>query len=285
MSLGFCVVGSDASWHPEGCVVHHLPQKSPVESAGNLWRERTEADGDLTHIILHCIDPMINAGGVKGIFESDGVSAHYVVKPEGTVTEYVSPDKIAFHAGPSSFGEISGFNKCSIGIEFESPGYAKGGADWFHFEPFTDAQRAAGIALVSQLVERFGIDRQNILGHSDIAPLRKTDPGATFFWKELYTGGFGLPVLDWADGDHMTIADVQGALRDIGYCTTPETGILDEPTARGILAFQQHFVQSRFEDENYAKTLLAKLNIEQALDLKTLGALQFLSAHVASARK
>ena len=278
-------MASDDSWHPEGCVVDHLPQKSPVESAGNLWRERTGADGNLTHIILHCIDPTINIGGVKGIFEALGVSAHYVVKSDGAVTEYVSPNKIAFHAGPSSFSEISGFNKCSVGIEFESRGYAKGGEDCFHFESFTDAQRVAGIALVSQLVERFGVNSQNILGHSDIAPLRKTDPGATFFWKELYASGLGLPILDWEDGVAMTIAEVQGALRDIGYCTTPETGVLDTDIARGILAFQQHFVQNRFEDAAYAQTLLDKLEIELVLDSKTLGALQYLKEHVRSTRK
>jgi N-acetylmuramoyl-L-alanine amidase len=153
------------------------------------------------------------------------VSAHYVVAKDGKVFHMLNDYLRAWHAGISKWGSISDMNSCSIGIEIDNNGN----------EPFNDVQVKSLLALLTQLKKVYNIPTANFIGHQDIAPLRKPDPGPFFPWKLLAQKGFGY----WSDEllelppDNF---DYATALKLIGYDTS------NLPAA--ITAFKRHFVQT-----------------------------------------
>src|ERR1700761_8151410 len=153
------------------------------------------------------------------------VSAHYVVGKDGKVVHMLNDYLRAWHAGASKWGSISDMNSCSIGIEIDNNGN----------EPFTDAQVKSLLSLLSYLKKTYNIPATNFIGHQDIAPVRKPDPGPFFPWKVLAQHGFGY----WSD-DVLELApdnfDYATALRLIGYDTSNITA--------AIVAFKRHFVQT-----------------------------------------
>ena len=116
-----------------------------------------------------------------------GVSAHYVISEEGEVTLLVPEDKRAWHAGVSYWRGIRDVNSASIGIELDHPGHALG------YRPFAEAQIDALVPLLHSIVQRYDIPRANVVGHSDVAPQRKTDPGELFPWERLAEYHLCLP--------------------------------------------------------------------------------------------
>jgi len=163
------------------------------------------------------------------------VSAHFLISKKGTIYELVDPANRAWHAGAGSWQGDNDVNSRSIGIELDNPGHA------FGLEPFPAAQIASLIELLGDLTKAYAIPPHRIVGHSDIAPLRKQDPGELFPWAELAAHGFGI----WpaaVDTPHvMSIPEIQNALSDIGYFC-PSTGVWDKHTQQVCLAFQRHFV-------------------------------------------
>ena len=115
------------------------------------------------------------------------VSAHYMIDEDGTVTRLVSEAKRAWHAGRSYWRGISDVNSASIGIELVNPGHEWG------YRPFTEAQMDSLLPLLADIVDRHDIPRANVVGHSDIAPARKQDPGELFDWELLADYGLALP--------------------------------------------------------------------------------------------
>jgi len=113
------------------------------------------------------------------------VSCHFVVDTDGQIYNLVSESKRAWHAGESSWKGLHDMNSRSIGIEIVNPGEKK-------LKSYTKAQINQLIDLIHFLEEKFKIPFYNILGHSDIAPYRKIDPGKHFPWKELYKKKIGL---------------------------------------------------------------------------------------------
>ncbi len=107
------------------------------------------------------------------------VSAHYTIDEDGTVYNHVSPDKRAWHAGVSQWNELKNFNDFSVGIELVNPGHE------FGYRPFPNVQMDALIFLMKDLHAQYPIDKKLVLGHSDIAPDRKQDPGELFPWDRL----------------------------------------------------------------------------------------------------
>lgn len=103
------------------------------------------------------------------------VSAHYLIDYDGTVMSLVAEDKRAWHAGAGSWGEITDVNSHSIGIELQNTG----------FEPFGEPQMAALEGLLSEIMNRWGILPEGVIGHLDCAPGRKIDPGPRFDWARL----------------------------------------------------------------------------------------------------
>jgi len=157
---------------------------------------------------------------------SVAVSAHYIIGEDGSVNRLVDEDKRAWHAGVAWWRGALDINSRSIGIELVNPGHE------FGLRPFTELQMDALISLAQAILRRHHIPPRNIVGHSDVAPMRKTDPGELFNWQLLAKSGIGL----WPDGATRTNVGVQniGAmLSAYGY----ETVDLQAT----IKAFQRHF--------------------------------------------
>ena len=115
------------------------------------------------------------------------VSAHYMIDEDGTVTQLVAEDKRAWHAGRSYWRGITDVNSASVGIELVNPGHEWG------YRPFSDAQMEALVPLLAAIVRRHGIAPANVVGHSDVAPARKDDPGELFEWEMLARYKLALP--------------------------------------------------------------------------------------------
>lgn len=119
--------------------------------------------------------------------EQAEVSAHYMIDEDGTVTALVPEEKRAWHAGRSYWRGITDVNSASIGIELVNPGHE------FGYRPFPRAQMEALLPLLAEIVKRYDIPRANVVGHSDVAPSRKEDPGELFDWDLLAQHRLALP--------------------------------------------------------------------------------------------
>jgi len=156
------------------------------------------------------------------------VSCHYLVDEDGTILRMVPEEKRAWHAGHSYWRGHNDINSCSIGIEIVNPGHEWG------YRPFPEEQIDALIPLVADIKERHGITRGNVVGHSDIAPMRKQDPGELFPWHRLARLRLALPrptknLLDpnWSDSGFLL------ALERFGYDVTDKLA--------AVVAFQRRF--------------------------------------------
>ncbi len=123
------------------------------------------------------------------------VSAHYLISRDGEVTRLVPEDKRAWHAGLSYWRGIRDVNSASIGIELDHPGHR------FGYGPFPDAQFEALVPLLARMVKAHAIPRANVVGHSDVAPARKIDPGELFPWERLADYGLCLAAPGTGLGD------------------------------------------------------------------------------------
>lgn len=159
------------------------------------------------------------------------VSAHYTVDEDGTVYAHVPEDRRAWHAGRSSWRGAEDVNSRSIGVEIVNPGHE------FGYRPFPPVQMAAVAELCRGIIERHGIAPAGVLGHSDVAPARKEDPGELFDWPDLAARGIGLwPTPSQADDGPISEAEVAALLGRYGY---------DPAEPRALLAFQRHFHPDR----------------------------------------
>ena len=113
------------------------------------------------------------------------VSCHYLINRKGLITQLVMENKVAWHAGKSKWKKLNNLNSCSIGIELVNKGHQWG------YENFSNLQIKTLINLCLNLKKKYKIKNENFLGHSDIAPLRKLDPGEKFPWKKLSNFGIG----------------------------------------------------------------------------------------------
>lgn len=119
--------------------------------------------------------------------EEAGVSAHYLIGEDGTVAQMVAEENRAWHAGKSYWRGITDVNSASVGIELVNPGHE------FGYRDFPEAQIEALLPLLSDIKKRHGVSRSNVVGHSDVAPARKTDPGELFPWERLARHKLALP--------------------------------------------------------------------------------------------
>jgi N-acetylmuramoyl-L-alanine amidase len=154
------------------------------------------------------------------------VSAHYTIGRDGCVYAHVPEERRAWHAGVSWWAGETDVNARSIGIELVNPGHE------FGYEPFPDAQIAALIDLAQGILRRHPIPPARVVGHSDVAPARKEDPGELFPWTRLAEFGIGL----WP-GPAAREAEMSDLAR-YGYGIPPHT---DVPLQAVIAAFQRHF--------------------------------------------
>jgi N-acetylmuramoyl-L-alanine amidase len=188
-----------------------------------------ERAAPISMIVLHYTGMQDAASAIAWLANPESkVSAHYVVTEDGQVIRMVPEDKRAWHAGRSHWRETDDVNSASIGIEIVNPGHE------FGYRPFPDEQIEALIPLMQGIKERYGITRGNIVGHSDIAPQRKQDPGELFPWGKLARLRLALPrptknLMDpgWSDAGFLL------ALERFGYDVT-------DPLAATV-AFQRRF--------------------------------------------
>jgi N-acetylmuramoyl-L-alanine amidase len=167
------------------------------------------------------------------------VSAHYLIDEDGSVTALVPEPARAWHAGVSAWQGQTGLNDRSIGIELVNPGHEWG------YRAFPEAQYEACIALCQAIMRRWPIPPRRVLGHSDVAPARKQDPGELFDWPRLAGAGVGLWPAD-GEGASRPLATLQAQLAAVGY-PVPQHGRLDHATALVIAAFQRHFRPQRVD--------------------------------------
>lgn len=160
------------------------------------------------------------------------VSAHYTLDEDGTAFAHVPEDLRAWHAGISWWRGADDVNSRSIGIEIVNPGHEWG------YRPFPQRQVDALIALATGIVTRHGIRPEDVIGHSDVAPGRKIDPGELFPWRELAGHGLGI----WPSAGAAAVADdpavIAAALRQVGYGLAPDVTVAQEAV---VTAFQRHW--------------------------------------------
>lgn len=234
-----------------------------------------------THIILHYTTDCFHGKAYRTLSNFlHPVSAHYLIAADGTIYQLVDESKRAWHAGKSFWLKKKDLNTHSIGIEIVNPGFSKKKKNpctknhdiWnastskqvqgstYHWYEFTPEQINNVTELCKDIIKRHDIAPNFILGHSDIAPGRKVDPGPLFPWQHLARDGVGI----WPQQPQEKTTElpklkkVQQMLQDFGYDVKP-SGKLDHKTKKAIKAFQMHFRPN---------------NIDGILDLETVELLQ-----------
>lgn len=200
-------------------------------------------------IVLHYTGMQTGEAALARLCDPEAkVSSHYLVEEDGRIFRLVAEERRAWHAGVSFWKGEEGVNHASIGIEIVNPGHE------FGYRAFPEAQVAAVIALVADIRTRWEIEDSRIIGHSDVAPARKQDPGELFPWKRLAEAGHGVwaeadpapgePLSEGAEG--VGVFALQAGLTRLGFDCAP-TGKFDQATREVVQAFQRHWVQTRFD--------------------------------------
>ena len=213
--------------------------------------DRRPSGQDIDILIVHYTGmPSAEAALERLCDPASEVSAHYVIDENGNVYRLVAEHDRAWHAGVSSWAGASDINARSIGIELVNPGHEWG------YRPFPAAQMAALVELAASILKRHPIPSHRVLGHSDVAPGRRQDPGELFAWSELAVAGIGMmPAVAHNPQTSSTLRrGDQGAevrqlevkLAAFGYGLTT-TGIYDEATELVVCAFQRHFRPGRID--------------------------------------
>ncbi|MDY3331257.1 MAG: N-acetylmuramoyl-L-alanine amidase [Pelistega sp.] len=237
--------------------------------ASSIVDERYESKGQdsrVKYIIIHYTwEDMPNS---LRILTEGEVSSHYLISDEepARVLQLVDENQRAWHAGRSQWKMDTNLNANSIGIEIVNLGSRQSGqavpAESSGWQPFTSSQIERLIVLLKDIQTRHRIPSENILGHSDIAPQRKVDPGPLFPWQWLAQEGLGR----WYDeAQVMALKEqyrqqglpsatvVQRQLQQIGYPITV-SGEWDKPTKNVLRAFQMHYRPSRYDGVLDAQT-------------------------------
>ena len=188
-----------------------------------------DRDVPVSMLVLHYTGMVDAASAIARLIDPEAkVSCHYLVSEDGQVMRMVDESRRAWHAGQSYWRGIQNVNSASIGIEIVNPGHE------FGYRPFPEEQMDAVVPLVAEIVGRHSIKPGNVVGHSDVAPARKQDPGELFDWNRLAKHGLALKrptrnLMDpnWTDGGFLL------ALERFGYDVS-------DPF-KATIAFQRRF--------------------------------------------
>jgi N-acetylmuramoyl-L-alanine amidase len=205
----------------------------------------------------------------------ENVSVHYLIAEDGSIYRLVPESRCAWHAGKSSWGGLTSINKHSIGVALVNKGITDQDAQihgWdSNFPEYTRNQIQSLIHLSSNIIERHHIKPWNIVGHSDIAPDRKFDPGLKFPWKTLAEKGIGLFPKGEIQQNSQSVntKDFFHKLSNFGY-NVPDLNLIEDflsPTYRKIVAaFQAHYRPTKVDGiidaelEEILNQLLAEKN-------------------------
>ncbi len=195
-------------------------------------------------LILHYTGMPDGQGALERLSDPAAeVSCHYLVGEDGEIVQMVPEARRAWHAGQSVWEGVTDINSHSVGIEIVNPGHEWG------YRDFPAGQMASVRALSRDIVRRHAVLPHHVLGHSDIAPLRKTDPGERFDWASLAADGVGLyvPPVPIRGGRFFSpgeagqpIEALQAMFSLYGY-GLQITGVYDRLTEAVVTAFQRHF--------------------------------------------
>lgn len=237
-----------------------------VERPSPNFNERQDVAGpDI--LIMHYTGMQTCEAAVARLTSAEArVSSHYTIDEDGTIYRHVPENLRAWHAGISHWRGATDINSRSIGIEIVNPGHE------FGYRPFPAAQIDAVIALGREIVARHRIPPRNVIGHSDIAPDRKEDPGELFPWKQLAASGVGLWVEATDTGEASLalgatgerVLALQTALARYGY-GIEANGLFDPYTRLVVIAFQRHFRSALFDGVADGETLAILSKLDQAL--------------------
>ena len=194
-------------------------------------------------VVLHYTGMESGEAALARLRDPDAqVSAHYLIEEDGRLYRLVAEERRAWHAGVSFWKGQTNLNHASIGIELVNPGHE------FGYRPYPAAQIAVLTDLLTAIRDRWDVPDRRILGHSDIAPDRKTDPGELFPWADLAAAGHGLwiepppsPGAPLGEGEEGTgVFALQAGLTRLGYDCAP-SGSYDAHTTTVVGAFQRHW--------------------------------------------
>ena len=213
--------------------------------------------GPVDLIVLHYTGMPTAQAALARLSDPDsGVSAHYLIDETGAVYRMVPEERRAWHAGVSSWAGDADVNSRSIGIELANPGHE------FGYVPFPEPQLDALELLLADVRERRHIDPVRIVGHSDVAPLRKQDPGELFPWRRLAAKRLAY----WPGGGTGIVAPdperARAVLTGFGYGYCEEEGGFDAVLA----AFQRRFRPSRCDGKLDGETMARIAVVERELD-------------------
>lgn len=191
---------------------------------------------EISMLVIHSM--AFSATKVRAILEKDKLSSHYIIDYDGTIYQCVDESKRAWHAGISYWRGETDINSCSIGIELCHPDLGQ--------TDFPQIQINSLIALCQDILKRHNIRPQMVVGHSDIAPSRKADPGKNFPWSTLAKSNIGL----WYSTTPHSENNIKTLLDIIGYDTSSEGQII-----ASTYAFCRHFMPE----------IVASLPVEQII--------------------
>jgi N-acetylmuramoyl-L-alanine amidase len=222
---------------------------TPIDRPSPNFDARTQP---VTMVVLHYTGMPDCIGALERLTDPAAkVSAHWLVAEDGQVIRLVDEGWRAWHAGRCWWRGTTDVNSASVGIEIVNPGHE------FGYRPFPDEQMASVEALVATAVARHGVDPSNVVGHSDVAPARKEDPGELFDWPRLARAGLAAAIPPTAVGAGVdpgwTDPGTLAALARYGYDIT-------EPVP-AVIAFQRRFRPARFDGviDAETRTLLRSL--------------------------
>jgi N-acetylmuramoyl-L-alanine amidase len=208
-------------------------------------------------IIIHYTGMKTASASIKRLKNKKSkVSCHYLIDNSGKIIQMVKDQDIAWHAGISYWDGKKNLNNSSIGIELQNKG------EEFGYEKFRKRQITSLINLITLIKQKYNVYDAFILGHSDIAPDRKIDPGYFFPWNQLYKAGIGLmPNLKSIDNKEISnsgIKNLQLLLREFGY-KLRISEVLDKETLQVLYAFQSHYCPAELKQFKIKNKLVAYL--------------------------
>jgi N-acetylmuramoyl-L-alanine amidase len=230
----------------------------------------------ISMLVLHYTGMQSGAAAIERLCDSEAkVSSHYVVEEDGTIWRLVPELRRAFHAGVSCWQGEHNLNRVSIGIEIVNPGHE------FGYRPFPAAQMAAVEALCRDILSRHRIPPHRVVGHSDIAPDRKSDPGELFDWPGLARVGIGIwpepaPGIARRRGQGVGVLERTRGLANlgaVGYCVSAAN------PAIAVAAFQRRYRPERWDGLLDGETCLRLAEVRAAVDFSRADAPALLRRH------
>jgi len=240
--------------------------KVEIVNSPNFDRKR-RSNKSIKFLIMHYTGMQSERESIIRLCSSKSkVSSHFVINQKGKIYRLVQDNQIAWHAGKSCWGKYKNLNKNSIGIELVNKGHK------FGYTNFNKKQLSSLIKVCRNLIKKYRIKKQNIIGHSDIAPLRKVDPGEKFPWKQLAKRKIGI----WHNLKPNFLKNFRKIkiltkqdkakfvknLNSIGYCFSNDKKSYISKT---IKAFQRHYRQELINGLMDKECLIIAENLSKKL--------------------